>query len=84
MNYKVICVVALLIGVPSMTMSQPKFELDCSAFQKGTDGSWQVIKATTVRFGQSSVELKETKLTNNSGVRINGVRLVDYLNQNCK
>ena len=66
------------------TTPPPAIVVDCSAFERAADGSWQTMRATTVTFGGSSIELKEGKLTRNSGIRINGVSLVEYLDQHCK
>src|SRR5262249_13881917 len=76
-----------LVGAASSTAAQAPAQgtdqqvlVDCSAFQKGTDGSWTTTRQTTITIGTNS-------MTNSGGITprgsVNGIDVQDAIARQC-
>ena len=76
-----------LVGVASNAAAQvpaqgndQQVRIDCSAFQKGSDGSWTATRQTTITIGTNSI-------TNSGGITprgsVNGIAVQDAIDRQC-
>jgi hypothetical protein len=74
---------AILLGMLGASAQSDSTEsVDCSAFRQNADGSWAVLRQTTVKFGNATVSLGPTTLRRNA-ISVGGTDVVSVVEKAC-
>ena len=61
---------------------QQRPPVDCTAFKKNTDGSWETVKNTDVRGNVGDIRLPPGAVFK-KGAKLNGIEIAALLEQHC-
>jgi TPR repeat protein len=72
------------LGEATAQEANQNVQMDCSAFQKGADGSWQLMRSTMIKIGTNSINLN----TSSGGITLRGplpggMDVQDTINRQC-
>ena len=68
----------VFVGANEQTSAQQGVEIDCSAFQRQSDGSWVAIRTTTIKIGTNTITIN-----GRPGGTINGLDIQEAITKQC-
>jgi len=72
----------ILLAASTTAFAQDNVSIDCAAFQKQPNGSYRVISPTTVKIGNSTMQLSNTTFGPHT-LNIGGADLYEAISHKC-